>query len=490
MSMPCRNKLARWLSIAASALVATSCTSSSSTTSVTTPASPSSRCAAALSANATSVDASGGRGQVAIEINRECEWTAKPEVDWIALTSEAKGQGDASVNYTIAANPIVSERRGGIAVNDQRLEITQAAAPCTFTLNGSSQTIDAMGGSDSVAVSAQAPCRWTATSQASWISIAAGGSGSGNGTVTLAVSANGAEQRSGTVLIAGQTFTITQLGTAAQPVPGPSPSPTPTPPAPTPAPPTPPPPSPQCNFTLSSSSQDVGASGGTGSVNVGARSDCTWTAASQASWLAIQSGASGAGNGVVRFTVAPTTATAPRSGTLMVAGQTFTVRQAGAVQPCTFTLSVTTQSVPASGGQRQVGVTASSSTCAWTAATSTSWITITDGAADTGNGHTTYSVSANTALSPRTGTVTVAGQSVTVTQAAFVPEPIKLDGRVSGLTGSCPSLTFTLQGRTIRTNAQTEFKKGNCGKLANNDQVDVEGVPQADGSILATKVEL
>jgi Domain of unknown function (DUF5666)/Putative binding domain, N-terminal/Viral BACON domain len=428
---------------------------------------------------------------VTIAINRECEWTAKPEVDWISLTSEAKGQGDASVNYTIAANPIVGERRGGIAVNDQRLEITQAAAPCTFALNATSQAVDAAGGKPSVTVTAQAPCRWTATSQTGWIAIASGGSGAGNGTVTLAVSANGAEPRSGTVVIAGQTFTITQPGMPAQPTPAPPPpSPTPTPPTPAPPPPPTPSPPPACSFTLSDSSQDIGASGGTGSVAVSARSDCAWTATSQSQWLVVHSGASGSGNGVVQFSAAPTTATSPRSGTLMVAGQTFTVRQAGAPQPCTFSLTVTTQSVPATGGQRQIGVTASTSTCAWTAVTSTPWITITAGAAGTGNGQTTYTASANTALSSRTGTVTVAGQSVTVSQAAFVPEPINLDGRVSGLQGSCPSLTFTLEGRTIRTNGQTDFRKGNCDKLENGDKVKFEGLSQADGSVLATKVEL
>ncbi len=419
--MPCRNRLPRWLSIAASALVATSCTSSSSTTSVTTPASPSSRCAAALSADAMSIGASGGGGRVTIEINRECEWTAKAEVNWISLTSEATGHGDASVNYTIAANPIVGERRGGIAVNDQRLEITQAAAPCTFTLNGSSQSMDAMGGRHSVAVSAQAPCRWTATSQASWIAIAAGDSGTGNGTVTLAVSANGTEPRSGTVLIAGQTFTIAQLGTPAQPVPGPPPSPpAPTPPAPAPPAPTPPAPTPPAP--------------------------------------------------------APPAPAPPPPAPPPPA------------PPCTFSLSVTTQSVPATGGQRQVGVTASTQTCAWTATTSTSWIAITAGAAGTGNGQTTYSVSANISLSSRTGTVTVAGKSVTVSQAAFVPEPINLNGRVSALSGSCPSRTFTLEGRTIRTNGATDFRKGNCSQLDNGDRVEVDGLVQADASVLATRV--
>src|SRR5206468_9799643 len=47
-----------------------------------------------------------------------------------------------------------------------------------------------------------------------------------------------------------------------------------------------------------------------------------------------------------------------------------------------------------------------------------SWITITGGASGTGIGTVTYSVATNTGASPRTGTLTIAGQTVTITQAA------------------------------------------------------------------------
>ncbi len=57
--------------------------------------------------------------------------------------------------------------------------------------------------------------------------------------------------------------------------------------------------------------------------------DCNWTASSNSSWLTITSGASGTGNGTVNFNIAAN-AGASRVGTLTVAGQTFTVNQAGA----------------------------------------------------------------------------------------------------------------------------------------------------------------
>jgi hypothetical protein len=68
-------------------------------------------------------------------------------------------------------------------------------------------------GNGVVATSASAGVAWTAVSNVSWLSIVTGTSGIGNGSVTFSVAANltGA-QRVGTLTIAGQTFTVTQLG--------------------------------------------------------------------------------------------------------------------------------------------------------------------------------------------------------------------------------------------------------------------------------------
>ncbi|MCS7315402.1 MAG: hypothetical protein NZ554_08020 [Bryobacteraceae bacterium] len=87
---------------------------------------------------------------------------------------------------------------------------------------------------------------------------------------------------------------------------------------------------PQCSYNLSATSVSAPAAGTTGSVNVTAPAGCAWTATSNASWVTITSGASGSGNGTLQFTVAANTATTSRTGTLTVAGQTFTVTQAGA----------------------------------------------------------------------------------------------------------------------------------------------------------------
>ncbi|HEX8424045.1 MAG TPA: M36 family metallopeptidase, partial [Pyrinomonadaceae bacterium] len=84
-----------------------------------------------------------------------------------------------------------------------------------------------------------------------------------------------------------------------------------------------------CTYSISPSSASVASGGGTGSVGVTAGTGCTWTAASNASFITITSGASGSGNGTVNYSVAANTGTTSRTGTLTIAGQTFTVSQAG-----------------------------------------------------------------------------------------------------------------------------------------------------------------
>lgn len=83
---------------------------------------------------------------------------------------------------------------------------------------------------------------------------------------------------------------------------------------------------------------------------------------------------------------------------------------------CRYTISPTRRRHAASGGSGSINVTASSRSCAWTATSNASWITITAGASGTGNGTVSYSVAVNTSSSPRTGTLTVAGRTFTVTQ--------------------------------------------------------------------------
>lgn len=82
-----------------------------------------------------------------------------------------------------------------------------------------------------------------------------------------------------------------------------------------------------CSYSISPANQSFDASGGNGSITVTTGSGCNWTAASEATWITVSLG--GSGNGSVNYLVAANADGAGRTGTLTVAGQQVTIRQAG-----------------------------------------------------------------------------------------------------------------------------------------------------------------
>jgi len=84
-----------------------------------------------------------------------------------------------------------------------------------------------------------------------------------------------------------------------------------------------------CTYSISPTSESFFSSGGNGSVTVTAQSGCVWGSTSNVAWLTITWGGGGTGNGSVGYSVGANTSTTSHSGTLTIAGQTFTVTQSG-----------------------------------------------------------------------------------------------------------------------------------------------------------------
>ena len=83
--------------------------------------------------------------------------------------------------------------------------------------------------------------------------------------------------------------------------------------------------------------------------------------------------------------------------------------------PCTFGVTPLSASYPAAGGTGEITVETLEG-CDWTAVSNDEWITIDSGSSGTGNGTTDYTVDPNTDPDGRVGTITIAGQTHTVTQ--------------------------------------------------------------------------
>jgi len=256
-------------------------------------------CTFTLSKTSTNFPAAGGGGTVTVNTSAGCEWTASTAADWIFLTVSS-GNQTGPIVFEVDPNPGTSSRSGTIVVEGQVFTINQAGATAgSVTINPSQVSIDSMGGSGTVNVTASSSTTWTATSnQPDWIFVITGQSGTGNGEVMYIVMPNYGAARTGTITIGNQTFTVQQSAGGGPLV------------------------------VIDPDSANVPAAGDSGSFSVFTTDDGAWTAVSQNAWIHVTGGASGIGPGMVNYTVDPN-AGGPRTGTIQVNGITFTVDQAG-----------------------------------------------------------------------------------------------------------------------------------------------------------------
>jgi uncharacterized protein (UPF0548 family) len=288
----------------------------------------------------------------------------------------------AGVTYEARA---VAVGPGGVGRSTPSNTFLFQTGTCSYTVTPTTRPVPVGGGNSTFSVATTAGCTWTAVSQAGWITVTSGANGTGNGTVGFTAAPNTGAARSSTILIAGQTVSVTQPAATT------------------------------CSYSVTPTTRSVPVGGGNSTFSVATGASCTWTAASQNGWITVTSGASGTGNGTVSFTAAANTGPA-RSGTLLIAGQQRTVTQASG-GTCTFVVSPLTPTIARAGGAVTITVTTQSG-CTWSAAESpnVSWVSITNGSARTGTGTFTLQVLANAQPSARTMRVTVAGSLVTLTQ--------------------------------------------------------------------------
>ena len=188
----------------------------------------------------------------------------------------------------------------------------------------------------------------------------------------------------------------------------------------------------QCAYTVNPLTVNALSTGLSASISVIAGTSCTWTATSPDSWITV-AGGTHAGLGSVNYTVAVNSTSAARTGTIAVAGQTVTVNQA--FGSCNFTVNPLTVNALSTGLSASISVIAGSS-CTWTATSPDSWITVAGGS-HAGLGSVNYTVAVNSTSAARTGTMTVAGKTVTVNQAFgscnYTVNPLTVNAPSTGL---------------------------------------------------------
>jgi hypothetical protein len=370
-------------------------------------------CSFALTPASLNVTAAGGTAGVTLSASdAACGWT------WTSATlaiAPSSGTGSQPlVTVTIPQNPSPSSRVLTASVGGRTLTVNQAGASCTFSLSPNVANYGANGGTGTVAVTAPAGCSLDPVSEAAWVTVTSIRAGTPP-TVGYSVQPNSTTtSRRAALVIGDQRLQIVQQAQA-------------------------------CSVSLDTGalSNPFGAPGGAGGAIavIANGTNCGWTASSNSGWATI-SPLSGTGPGVVTVAVAPNDASAtPRQGVLTIAGQSINVSQAGTA--CTFALQSDTATVPAAGASGAVGVTTVAG-CGWVASSdSTDWLTLTN-AAGTGSSDARFAVQPNPAASPRVGTLTIAGLTYTVTQAAApCSYTLALPGITVASNGGSGSVGFT-----------------------------------------------
>jgi hypothetical protein len=203
-------------------------------------------CTATMNPTSQTFAAAGGSGSTSVTMPTGCQWSAQSNAPWIIISGGSSGTGNGTVSYTVQTYTGSQQRTGTLTIANQTFTVTQNGIPCSATLNPTSQTFAAAGGSGSTAITTPPGCTWSAQSSASWVTISGASSGTGNGNVSFNVqNYTGTQQRTATLTIANQTFNVIQNGVA-------------------------------CTASLNPTSQNVPAAGGTGSTAVTTQAGCSW----------------------------------------------------------------------------------------------------------------------------------------------------------------------------------------------------------------------
>lgn len=310
-------------------------------------------------------------GAYAIVTSGSGKWTAAVSHDWITLNA-TRGDVGFPVAYSVSINPNVVQRVGYVYVSGHVHTITQAGV--SATVSPSSASIECDGGTGSVTVVAPNRVGWQVRSNVDWILVSST-SGEGEGAVSYTVAPfNQVSTRQGILTIAGNTVTIFQYGRRMQ---------------------------------LESYSESKDWHAQTIPITVNALAITEWSVTPNASWISVEDGGNGKGSDLVSIAIAENPSYKSRTGTVTIGTETFTVTQAGRTENFQFEVGPTESTASKDGANGLISITATPD-LPWSAKSDTNWITILENTASgSGNGNVAYSVSPQSTLYERTGTITV-----------------------------------------------------------------------------------
>ena len=316
-----------------------------------------------------------GGGASAITTSGSGTWTASTSDSWIALNATSGAVG-TPVGYRVAANDGIGQRVGYVYVSGHVHTVTQEGHEAEVT--PTKIAVEHQGGEGTVEVAPGGHYTWTARPNADWLTVLPT-SGIDAGTVTYRVAPyNEVATRTATLTVAGRTVTVTQTGR-------------------------------RMKLTAYANSCDYKSH--VIPIVVEALSSTTWSAEAHAPWLSIvdsDNGQNRKGGGNLSVAAAENPSYLPRTGTVTVGTETFTITQSGRpTAALSFSVSPTASSASVNGANGLIAVTATPD-LPWSATSGANWLTVAAAlSSGAGNGNVVYSVSPNPTMSARSGTITV-----------------------------------------------------------------------------------
>jgi peptidyl-Asp metalloendopeptidase len=275
----------------------------------------------------------GGAGSV--NVTATTAWQAVSQASWITGVTPASGNGNGVVNFQVAPNGSGALRRGSVQVGGATLVVEQgfafacATTPvqlgtavngtltgtgCLSPVRGNTRAArysfaGVAGQQVAVVLSSTAFDTYLYLLRPDGTVLAEDDDGggalnsrvpAGSGFVTLPTTGTYTIEATAFDPAASGAFTLTTLTTVGG-----------------------------CTFALNPGSLTEQSARVQRSIAVTTGTGCGWTAVSQASWIGVASGTSGAGSGSVSLDIAANNTASSRSGTVLIGGRTLTVTQAG-----------------------------------------------------------------------------------------------------------------------------------------------------------------
>jgi hypothetical protein len=356
-----------------------------------------------LSPSNPSHGAAGGTNIGTVTVPNCFVWGASSNTSWLTITSPAAGVENfepGTVTYSVQPYTGATTRTGSLTIAGSVYNVSQRPA-CSFVFTPTTRNVGKTASATTFGLDTGQGCAWTITDNAPWITVTPS-SGTNSQIVTVNFTATDVLQtRTGTLTVretdlsGGPSATATVTQAAGDP----------------------------CVLTLGSTATNVPPGGGTGTLNVTATgAGCSWSLSENATWLSVSS-TSGTATTAVTYTatanvgaVRSVAVNLIKTGVATPVG-TVTLTQ-GVNQGTCVTLSPISNPVPATGTAGNLTLTATTPACAWTSSESQSWIQVSTGSGS-GSASLPYRIYPNFGSSTRTGTITVGGSTISVTQSAM-----------------------------------------------------------------------